>query len=230
MAAAAILSASAIISMPAAVSAMSADAYTSEARSNSNGWQEIDGKTYYFNKNGTRCTGWKTIDGSTYFFSRKGGFMRTGRAKINGKVYTFAPDGKLVSSYSITVNGNKLNTEALPYYSGNTLMVPLKDISTALGYKYSYDKASGKVIVDDDYIQSAEFTIGTDKVEFTGKLKVIDLSRSINLVKKTVDKKGCVYVPLELFDEFLNDTAADGGNVSVSPSMCYVDGELVPVE
>lgn len=233
LAAALILSSGAVMALPASAETTVSDSgysYSEEVSPRLKGWQESDGKTYYYNKSGKRCTGWKKIDGSTYFFSRKGGFMRTGRVKISGKVYTFAPDGKLVSGYSMTVSGNKLDSSNIPYYSGKTLMVPLGEISTALGYKYSYDKAAGKAIVDDDYIQSAEFTVGSDEVKFTGKLQVIDLSREINLVKKAVDRNGCVYVPLELFEEFFNDVSADGGNVTVSPSMCYVDGEIVPIE
>ncbi len=36
------------------------------------GWQTINGKVYYFDKNGNKVTGWQTINGLTYFFDEDG--------------------------------------------------------------------------------------------------------------------------------------------------------------
>lgn len=45
------------------------------------GWQVLDGKTYYFDKNGNKVTGWQTILGVTYFFNNDG--ARGGSAGID---------------------------------------------------------------------------------------------------------------------------------------------------
>lgn len=37
-----------------------------------NGWQEIDGETYYFDENGYMKTGWTMIDGTSYYFNEDG--------------------------------------------------------------------------------------------------------------------------------------------------------------
>ncbi len=36
------------------------------------GWQTINGKVYYFDKNGNKVTGWQTINGLTYYFDEDG--------------------------------------------------------------------------------------------------------------------------------------------------------------
>lgn len=186
------------------------------------GWQKIGGKTYYFSSGGVARTGWWNIDGELYHFSRKG-VMQTGKATINDKIYDFGKDGKLVRNIEITVNGKTVKNAATPYRSGGILMVPLGDISAALGYSYSFDESSGKAVVDDDYIQKAEITVGSDRVDFTGELEVIDMSRETVMEAEAELKDGCVYVPLSFFEEFFNDVTFDGSSASVSPSMAYID-------
>lgn len=54
--------------------------------------ETIDGKTYFFNKNGYRFSGWKKIDGQ-YFYFRKNGVMKTGGwLKIKTKKYYLNPE------------------------------------------------------------------------------------------------------------------------------------------
>lgn len=223
LALAAVLSASAILSVPTASYAETSYPTNSAADSAETlrGWQTKDGKTYFYSREGKMRTGWRKISSSVYYFG-KDGVMRTGTVKINGRTYNFGEDGKLIRNYTITVNGNKIKTAAKPYRLGETLMVPLKDISEALGYMYSVDE-NGVITVDDDYIQKAEFTPGSDQVKFTGHLSVIDTSRDITLDRPTTEKDGIIYVPLNLFVEFLNDAVCTGRNISVSPSMCYID-------
>lgn len=223
LALAAIISASAILAVPAVSHAEIPRSESSSAESTEQlcGWQTRDGKTYFYSRDGKMRRGWRQISSSVYYFGTDG-IMRTGTVNIDGRTYDFGEDGKLVRSYTIIVNGNKLNTSAKPYYSGTSLMVPLKDISEALGYIYSVDK-NGIITVSDDYIQKAEFSIGSDQVKFTGLLSVIDLSREIMLNQPTAEKGGLVYVPLDLFREFLNDAECTGRKITVSPSMCYID-------
>ncbi len=52
------------------------------------GWQEKNGKLYYYNKKGVKVTGLKKIDGRKYYFNKKG-VMQTGLQKIKNKTYYF---------------------------------------------------------------------------------------------------------------------------------------------
>lgn len=60
------------------------------------GWQEIEGKMYYFSlETGEMLTGWQEIDWEMYYFSLETGEMLTGRQKIDEKFYYFDEDGIL---------------------------------------------------------------------------------------------------------------------------------------
>ena len=58
------------------------------------GWQEIDGKTYYYDDNGNKVTGWQTIKRHKYYFDENG-VMQTGLHEISGKTYYFGDDGAM---------------------------------------------------------------------------------------------------------------------------------------
>ena len=101
-------------------------------KSNSKGWwyswsdgtypkskfENINGKTYYFDSNGYMVTGWQKIDGKWYYFSGSGamqkdwqkiddkwyyfngsGVMQTGWQKISGKQYYFSGSGAMVTGW-----------------------------------------------------------------------------------------------------------------------------------
>lgn len=221
LALAAVLSASALISAPTGAYAETAGSLTVSATA-LRGWQTIDGNTYYYSRSGVKRTGWRKIGGSTYYFG-KDGVMRTGKVKIGKRTYNFGKDGKLIRGYRMNVNGKRLSTKAQPYLSGKALMVPLEDTAAALGYLCCADD-NGAVTVDDDYIQKARITAGSDEVEFTGLLSVIDLSRDITMETPAEEKGGVIYVPLSFWEEFFNDTSCSSDNViTISPSMCYID-------
>ena len=112
-----------------------------------------------------------------------------------------------------------------PYHEGETLMVPLRLIAEALGYRVDWDAATGAITVDDDYIQKATLYSGTAVVEFKSHLKAIDMSRTIENSVITVIHDGFTYVPLEIFTEFLNVTAEENGVISVAPSICELAAE-----
>lgn len=107
----------------------------------------------------------------------------------------------------------------LPYYDGNSLMVPLRKISEALGYKVDWNAQTGAITIEDEYIQKATLYNGTENVIFEGKLKVINMSREIENEAKTAVHNGVAYVPLAFFKEFLNDTSINETVISISPSM-----------
>ena len=62
------------------------------------GWQKIDKKWYYFNKNGILQTGWISVDGSWYY-SNKQGVMQTGWLKVDGHRYYLDSSGKMVTGW-----------------------------------------------------------------------------------------------------------------------------------
>ena len=127
----------------------------------------------------------------------------------------------------IQVNGQSLDRTGLPrepYWEGETLMVPLRKIAEALGYTVTWDRELHAAVVDDGYIQRAVLRPGTVQVDFTGHLKVIDMGRTVENAAKTVIHQGYTYVPLAFFREFFNDTALEGGVVTVAPSMAELCG------
>ena len=101
------------------------------------GWQEIDGRTYYFLEDGERAigfvkvgdkwyymntagvlvTGWKEVDGKLYYMDENG-VMATGKQEINGRTYYFASSGFLYKDgwwggYQYDANANLVsNTKA----------------------------------------------------------------------------------------------------------------------
>lgn len=129
------------------------------------------------------------------------------------------------TAYTLTVNGTEIDLSDLPraiYESDGHIMIPLRKTAEALGYRVEWDAETGNITVD-DYIQGAHLHSGTTKAVFTGHLKVIDMSREVENSAETVIYDGYTYVPAEFFEEFFNDVAVDGMNISVSPSMAELD-------
>ena len=138
----------------------------------------------------------------------------------------YSADGEEKHEYSLTVNGQDTMLSDLPvliYEKDGSVMVPLRKIGEALGYKADWDEKTGDIIIDDGYIQKAVLHDGSQNVEFTGRLKVINMSREIQNTVPTEIHGGYTYVPLEFFGEFFNDTSFDGTNINVEPSKCYID-------
>ena len=110
-----------------------------------------------------------------------------------------------------------------PYRESDVLMVPLRLIAEALGYRVGWDAQTGAITVDDDYIQKATLYSGATEVVFEGHLKVIDMSRTAELSAAAVFHDVRTYVPLTFFTEFLNDVSEEDGVILVAPSMCTLD-------
>lgn len=137
-----------------------------------------------------------------------------------GQESEFDKNDRLISDWKVFVNGNELEldkSEAL-YMDGEILMIPVCKISKALGYTVSFDEKSETAAIDDNYIQKAVLTIGSDIAVFKGHLKIIKMDREVTLsapIKKCGD---CLYVSSEFFGEFFNDVDISDNIVSIAPS------------
>ena len=73
------------------------------------GWSKIDGKWYYFDKNGNLKSGLQTIGSDKYYIRREKGRASSEWIKIDGKWYYFDKDGKAVSGWKqLTKDKKKL--------------------------------------------------------------------------------------------------------------------------
>ena len=59
------------------------------------GWLEEDGKWYFLNPTGEMCIGWRMIQGRKYYFDENG-VMSVGKVNIDGQDYTFDERGAMV--------------------------------------------------------------------------------------------------------------------------------------
>lgn len=133
------------------------------------------------------------------------------------------------NNYAVSVGTDekRLDLSALPcdpYYDGEYMMVPLRAVAEALGYKVSYNEATGEITVDDDCIQAATLKNGSANVTFSGHLQVIDMSREVELPVKVTIIGGHTYVPADFFVEFFNEVKIENGVVTIAPQMAYIDG------
>ena len=62
-------------------------------------WDYLDGKWYYFNKYGYRCTGWKLINADEWYYFNPDGTMFTGWKKIKGIWYYFQTSGLMATGW-----------------------------------------------------------------------------------------------------------------------------------
>lgn len=143
---------------------------------------------------------------------------------------TEADMAEAASAYTIIVEEQAIDLSDLPrapYKKENTIMVPLRKIAEALGYRVGWDAETGAVTVEDAYVQKATLFHGTEKVVFEGKLQIIDMSREIDNSVKTIILNGYTYVPLEFFEEFLNDITVEGTIIAVAPSRCELNTDNI---
>lgn len=78
------------------------------------GWQEIDGKKYYY-ENGTAVTGAKMIQGRYYYFDNTG-VMQTGVLKAKGHIYYLDPETGAMHTGWLTLGKKKY------YFDANGVM------------------------------------------------------------------------------------------------------------
>ncbi|MFT4107064.1 MAG: hypothetical protein QM657_15015 [Lacrimispora sp.] len=74
------------------------------------GWNTIDGKTYYLNPvSGEMKTGW-LFDNNNWYYLEQSGAMNTGWALVNGKWYYLNADGKMAAN-TVTPDGYKVGDD-----------------------------------------------------------------------------------------------------------------------
>ena len=62
------------------------------------GWQEIEGKRYYFGEDGILCSGWLVLDGSRYWLGFAGE-LQTGWQEVDGQRRYFGTNGAMVTGW-----------------------------------------------------------------------------------------------------------------------------------
>ena len=128
------------------------------------GWQEIDGKKYFFMPEGYAMTGWFKF-GSIYYYGNDDGTVVTGLQSIDGKTYYFSEDGIRQEACWQTVNGKKyfLGTDGAAltgwYRFGST---------------YYYGDATGAVLTNWQEIGGYTYYFGEDGIRRTGLQKIND--------------------------------------------------------
>lgn len=123
----------------------------------------------------------------------------------------------LVNDTHIALNGH------YPYKENDAVMIPICEVSEALGYQVSPHTGDSAFTIDDKYIQKAVLTNGSDLVAFEGNLKVINMSREIKLSVPITVKDDCVYAPAEFFTEFFNDVTVYENSIIIAPSKSKLD-------
>ena len=95
---------------------------------------KANGIRYYWA--GQYLRGWQEIDGATYYFGA-GGTMATGTVMVDGEMYDFTADGKLVGKSG--KNGLYVEDGCIKYYEGNAMQFGWKQIG---GYWYYFAKSN----------------------------------------------------------------------------------------
>ncbi len=127
------------------------------------------------------------------------------------------------STLKFVVAGKELDLkDCAPYYEENTLMVPLAKISEALGYTVKWNDATREATVEDAYTQKATFALDTNKVAIEGKLQVVDLTRDVENAQKTVIHNERTFIPVEFFEEFMNEISIEGNTITIAPSTAEI--------
>lgn len=98
-------------------------------------WAKINGKYYYFDKNGYRQTGWLTLNGKKYYLNKKG-VRVTGFKTIKKKKYFFSKKGVMIKGW-IKSNGN--------YYYANSKGVIQKGLKQINNQVYYFDNNGKRV-------------------------------------------------------------------------------------
>ena len=165
--------------------------YTDSEGNLATGWNTIEDKKYYFNKDGIMKAGWaNTSDGTTYFFDDMG-VMRTGwLIKRDGVRYYFDENGKMITGWS-TIDGEKYyfnkdgtaksgwvtTSQSKYYFRLDGRMV--KDCCFQIDDEYYKFDKNGKFddtkITNDYSVFSDEYDVFSDDLDISAALDEYDI-------------------------------------------------------
>ena len=139
-------------------------------------------------------------------------------------------DRVIYDSISLFARGELVSHEkypAAPYYKNGKLMVPLRAVAESLGLEVTYNKSTGEINVDDNYIRRASLFAGDSRVSFKGHLKTINMDMEWDYEVPFELVEDNLYVPVEFFEAFIYEVQyeiKDGVlNVDITPQMAYID-------
>ncbi len=101
------------------------------------------------------------------------------------------------SPIRIKIDDNYLPIDICPEFSNNVMMVPLRKVSEALGFSVSWNNDTKTAIIENE---SSVITLPLGKKEILVNGKTQRLCHSVE------SKNGNLFVPLEVFDKYLNYT------------------------
>lgn len=191
------------------------------------GWKYSydDGKSYFGPESGKEFT--VTVGSNRFYYGGKEHKLDQPTVFAADRVYvpwqylefalgfkvTIAADGRIdvntktgnkpsVTPLSMMVNGKKIN--GTPYFDGETLMVPLRPIVTALGYSYQYSNE----------LRCSWFSAkGIDTHIYWGINSYPVDNRYVRLSKVPTLKNGSLYVPVSYITNALKCKVVKNGTV-----------------
>lgn len=122
------------------------------------------------------------------------------------------------TAYHFAVNGKPVETTANAYENDGVMMLPLRAIGEALGYKVMWIPETDDIVMENS-IQKVVLHNASATAQFTWKLTSVSYTGAIELETEAVVHSGVTFVPASLFELFFNDISVDGTLISVSPSM-----------
>lgn len=129
------------------------------------------------------------------------------------------------ASYSVVVNGEPLTSICLIQNEAHCVFVPLRPISTLLGYTVTWDPQSKTASVEDS-IQKAQIIPDNSTISFLGKLQIIDLSHELYTPACPILYHGQLYVPVSFFHEFFNDIIFTESSITIAPQIVEIQTKI----
>lgn len=168
------------------------------------GWQEIGGKTYYVNEDGTAYTGWLELEDDLYYLKEDGSMAR-GELEIDGETWFFTSSGAqiyIVNPWHSVPEGYEVNLVKLSDDIGTNryvadyiyepLMQMINDCKAAMQEQYG---GTGRT-VPDVWIRSANRSNYDQTCLFEDKVKrVMDANPSYTKAQAEAEAATVVAVP-----------------------------------
>lgn len=114
-------------------------------------------------------------------------------------------DAKKESKINVNGKGLALGKYKIEYQQGH-VMVPLRLVSEALGFKVTWNPKTQGILLDDGSVKT-EVTVGVDGY-YKASSKAIGLTQTFEFGAKPEVKNGTVYVPVQLFNLLYSNNEA----------------------